>query len=114
MNRRIAAGMRRPLAFCRWEFLVCVSVRSVRSRAWRCDIRYGPDSIRQEGVPRGEVTTHEWKDSKVFPGTIRRYYVYVPAQYDRNEAGRADGVSGRPHVSSTKMATSASRSCSTI
>ena len=33
-------------------------------------------------MPRGEVTTHEWKDSKVFPDTIRRYYVYVPAQYD--------------------------------
>ena len=43
---------------------------------------YGPDSFRQEGVPRGTVTTHVWRDSKVFPGTIRRYYVYVPAQYD--------------------------------
>ena len=43
---------------------------------------YGPDSFRHDGVPRGEVTTHVWKDSKVFPGTIRRYYVYVPAQYD--------------------------------
>ena len=50
----------------------------------RIELRYphGPDSSRHEGVPRGEVTTHEWKDSKVFPGTIRRYYVYVPAQYD--------------------------------
>ena len=28
------------------------------------------------------MTTHDWKDSKVFPGTIRRYYVYVPAEYD--------------------------------
>jgi enterochelin esterase family protein len=43
---------------------------------------YGPDSFRQEGVPRGTVTMHVWRDSKVFPGTIRRYYVYVPAQYD--------------------------------
>jgi enterochelin esterase-like enzyme len=43
---------------------------------------YGPDSFRHEGVPKGEVTTHVWKDSRVFPGTIRRYYVYVPAQYD--------------------------------
>jgi enterochelin esterase family protein len=50
----------------------------------RVELRYpyGPDSFRQEGVPRGAITTHEWKDSKVFPGTIRRYYVYVPAQYD--------------------------------
>lgn len=43
---------------------------------------YGPDSSRQESVPQGTVTTHQWLDSKVFPGTLRRYYVYVPAQYD--------------------------------
>jgi enterochelin esterase family protein len=46
---------------------------------------YGRDSLRQEGVPRGELTTYVWKDSKVFPGTIRRYYVYVPAQYDASK-----------------------------
>ena len=43
---------------------------------------YGPDSFRQEGVPRGTITEHVWRESKVFPGTIRRYWVYVPAQYD--------------------------------
>jgi enterochelin esterase family protein len=50
----------------------------------RVELRYpyGPDSFRQDSVRRGEVTTHVWKDSKVFPGTIRRYYVYVPEQYD--------------------------------
>jgi enterochelin esterase-like enzyme len=42
----------------------------------------GPDSLPQEGVPKGTVTTHIWKDSKIYPGTIRRYYVYVPAEYD--------------------------------
>lgn len=46
---------------------------------------YAPDSLRQEGVPIGEVTTHEWRESKVFPGTIRRYYVYKPAQYDESQ-----------------------------
>lgn len=44
--------------------------------------QHGPDSQMQDGVPRGTVTEHVWKDSKVYPGTIRRYYVYVPAQYD--------------------------------
>lgn len=43
---------------------------------------YGPDSMRHAGVPQGKVTMHVWKDSKVFPGTIRRYWTYVPAQYD--------------------------------
>jgi enterochelin esterase family protein len=41
----------------------------------------GPDSQRQEGVPEGKVTRSVWK-SQVFPGTVREYWVYVPAQYD--------------------------------
>jgi enterochelin esterase family protein len=44
-------------------------------------VAYGPDSQRQSDVPKGSVTKHVWK-SKVFPNTIREYYVYVPAQYD--------------------------------
>jgi enterochelin esterase-like enzyme len=50
----------------------------------RVEVEYplGPDSLPLEGVPKGSVTTHVWKDSKIFPGTIRRYYVYVPAEYD--------------------------------
>ncbi len=43
---------------------------------------YGPDSSRQQGVPVGKVAMHLWKDSRVFPGTIRRYWTYEPAQYD--------------------------------
>jgi len=45
---------------------------------------YGPDSQRQDGVPQGTVTKHVWK-SEVFPGTIREYWVYVPAQYTADE-----------------------------
>ena len=40
----------------------------------------GPDSKRQSGVPEGKVTKHSWQ-SKVFPDTVRDYWVYVPAQY---------------------------------
>ena len=47
--------------------------------------KLGRDSMRHESVPRGEVTEHVWK-SEVFPGTIRRYWVYVPAQYDASKA----------------------------
>lgn len=44
---------------------------------------YSPDSLRRgENVPTGTVTQFEWKESKVYPGTVRRYSVYVPAQYD--------------------------------
>ncbi|KAF0181231.1 MAG: putative esterase [Limisphaerales bacterium] len=41
-----------------------------------------PDSEEQPGVPKGVVTEYEWNDSKVFPGTVRKYSVYVPKQYD--------------------------------
>jgi enterochelin esterase family protein len=40
-----------------------------------------PDSMRHEGVPKGTVTKGMWH-SKVFPGTVRDYWVYVPTQYD--------------------------------
>ncbi len=43
--------------------------------------KLGPDSMRKEGVPRGKVTEHVWT-SHVFEGTLRRYWVYVPNQYD--------------------------------
>jgi enterochelin esterase family protein len=45
------------------------------------DYQLGPDSMRQPGVPKGTVTLHNWK-SDIFPGTVRDYRVYVPAQYD--------------------------------
>lgn len=38
------------------------------------------DSQRQDGVPVGKVTRHD-HHSKVFEGTTRQYYLYVPAQY---------------------------------
>lgn len=41
----------------------------------------GPDSERQPNVPQGKVTKHSWT-SQVFPGTVRDYWIYVPAQYD--------------------------------
>jgi gluconolactonase len=50
--------------------------------AWTIDdYTLGPDSQIQDGVPRGEVTQYTWT-SKVFPGTVRDYWVYVPKQYD--------------------------------
>jgi enterochelin esterase family protein len=49
------------------------------------DYKLGPDSQIQDGVPRGKVTKHAWT-SKVFEGTERDYWVYVPAQYNEKEA----------------------------
>jgi gluconolactonase len=40
-----------------------------------------PDSQVQPGVPKGEVLKFTFEQSKIFPGTWREYWVYVPAQY---------------------------------
>ncbi|MEO6724940.1 MAG: alpha/beta hydrolase-fold protein, partial [Blastocatellia bacterium] len=40
-----------------------------------------PDSQVQPDVPKGEVMKFTFENSKIFPGTWREYWVYVPAQY---------------------------------
>lgn len=40
-----------------------------------------PASIEQTGVPKGEVLKFSFENSKIFPGTWREYWVYIPAQY---------------------------------
>jgi sugar lactone lactonase YvrE/enterochelin esterase-like enzyme len=44
------------------------------------EYKQGPDSFRQPGVPKGTITAHKWT-SKIYPGTVRDYWVYTPAQY---------------------------------
>lgn len=39
----------------------------------------GPDSQRTD-APRGTLTRHTWT-SRLFPGTVRDYWLYVPARY---------------------------------
>src|SRR5712691_6040654 len=41
------------------------------------------DDPKQPGaVPRGDVTKYTFDQSKIFPGTVRQYWIYVPKQYD--------------------------------
>lgn len=40
-----------------------------------------PDSQAQPGVPQGEVLKFTFDKSKIFPGTWREYWVYIPKQY---------------------------------
>jgi gluconolactonase len=39
-------------------------------------------SVEHSGVPKGELIRLTYKSSKIFPGTVRDYWIYVPAQYD--------------------------------
>ncbi len=48
------------------------------------DYGLGPDSEVQDGVARGKVTQSKWT-SKIFEGTERDYWIYVPAQYNEKE-----------------------------
>jgi enterochelin esterase family protein len=51
------------------------------------DYTLGPDSMPQKGIPQGRVEKFTFKDSKIFPGTERDWWLYVPGQYDgRNPA----------------------------
>lgn len=43
------------------------------------------DRIVQAGVPKGKITSNKFESREIFPGTVRDYQVYVPAQYNPNE-----------------------------
>ena len=44
--------------------------------------RLGPDSLPQEGVPKGEIRGPFVLPSQAYPGTQHTYWVYVPKQYN--------------------------------
>jgi len=39
------------------------------------------NSVEHPGVPKGEILKFTFDQSKIYPGTWREYWVYVPAQY---------------------------------
>lgn len=60
--------------------LLCALSVAVGSAGGAEVYRPGPDAMPQ-AVPRGEVRTGTFAASRIFPGTTREYFVYVPAQY---------------------------------
>ena len=44
--------------------------------------KLGPDSLEQEGVPKGQMRGPFTLPSTAYPGTQHTYFVYVPAQYN--------------------------------
>src|SRR5205085_1034971 len=44
--------------------------------------KLGDDSMPHDNVPHGVITKLTWTESKIFPGTVRDYWIYVPKQYD--------------------------------
>jgi enterochelin esterase-like enzyme len=43
--------------------------------------KFSPDSLPQEGVPKGQIKGPFTLPSQAYPGTQHTYWVYVPAQY---------------------------------
>jgi len=43
--------------------------------------KLGPDSLEQEGVPKGQMRGPLTLQSLAFPGTQHTYWIYIPAQY---------------------------------
>lgn len=46
----------------------------------------GPDSLPQEGVAKGKLEGPYLFRSQIFTNTVRKYWVYVPAQYTADKA----------------------------
>src|SRR3569832_754423 len=76
-STRLRGAKRFPMLIRTVVAACCLLLAGVASAE---DYKLGPDSQRQEGVPQGKITQHNWT-SKIFPGTTRDYWVYVPAQY---------------------------------
>ena len=49
------------------------------------DYTIGADSQFNAAVPHGDVTKLRWENSKIFPGTMRDWWIYVPTQYDASK-----------------------------
>src|SRR5262249_39354005 len=66
--------MRRPLARClALSGVLCALAPLLALRA---------DEPKPGDVPKGDVTKYTFDQSKIYPGTTRDYWVYVPKQYD--------------------------------
>ena len=62
------------------------------------DYQPGPDSKPQPGVPKGEVIKFSFDRAKIFPGTFRDYWVYVPEAVRPGQAGLRVREPGRHPV----------------
>jgi enterochelin esterase-like enzyme len=74
--------MRRLLPLLALTALLASVLPSAPRVAAADDYTFGPDSVPQPDVPKGKVTPFKWNTSKVFEGTERDCWLYVPAQYD--------------------------------
>src|SRR5258708_930181 len=46
------------------------------------DYKLGPDSEEKADVPKGAVTEYKFTESKIYPGTTRSYWIYLPPNFN--------------------------------
>jgi len=68
----------------RWLTVLCFLLTAQTLHA-ADDYELGPDSMPHEGVPQGNVEQRQFVSHKVYPGTVRDYWIYVPQQYDESK-----------------------------
>lgn len=79
MNLRLILVLFASLAATAFAFAKFVSPQSPDPDAF---YTLGPDSLPQDGVPKGEIRGPFTLPSNAYPGTQHTYWIYVPAQYD--------------------------------
>ena len=82
-------GIDKPIVFLAARI---TAVPTIRAYPWAallllCVVAESPILCAEEkqppgAAPKGEVTKHGFENSKIFPGTVRDYWIYVPQQYD--------------------------------
>jgi enterochelin esterase family protein len=68
-----------------WTLLIVMLALTSLAGAKEVEYAFGPDSLPQEGVPKGTVTKHTWDNSTIYPGATHSGWVYVPARYDASK-----------------------------
>ena len=65
-----------------WIVLSLLSLARLVGAADQLPVKLSVDSQPQKGVPQGKIEGPLKWTSRIFPGTVRDYWIYVPAQYD--------------------------------
>lgn len=70
------------MKFLRRSLLALAAFSSLTAAPQDDQYTLGPDSLPKPGVPHGKVIPMPpWTNSKIYPGTTRDWWLYVPAQY---------------------------------
>ena len=74
-----------------WRWLICTAIlialtpsfaNACQQQTQPTRYSHGPDSMINKETPQGTVEEFTHLESKIYPGTKRRFYTYVPKQYD--------------------------------